>query len=55
MIVRIWRTQVDSSRLSVYELFEREHSLPMFQKQAGGSSGNQAGKMLDRSLVGPER
>ncbi len=35
MIVRIWRTQVDSSRVSEYELFEREQSLPMFQKQVG--------------------
>jgi heme-degrading monooxygenase HmoA len=35
MIVRIWRTQVDSSRMPEYESFEREHSLPMFRKQAG--------------------
>lgn len=35
MIVRIWRVQVDSSRIAEYESFERERSLPMFRRQQG--------------------
>jgi heme-degrading monooxygenase HmoA len=35
MIVRIWRTRVDSSRMSEYASFEQERSLPMFRKQSG--------------------
>lgn len=35
MIVRIWRTGVDRSRLKEYARFEEERSLPMFCKQPG--------------------
>ena len=35
MIVRIWRTSVDQSRLEEYARFEEERSLPMFWEQPG--------------------
>ncbi len=35
MLVRIWRTGVDASRLAEYGEFERERSLPMFREQRG--------------------
>ena len=35
MIVRIWRTGVDRSRLEEYARFEEERSLPMFSEQPG--------------------
>ncbi|GEM_PF-959530 len=35
MIIRIWRAEVDPSRVAQYEEFAREHSLPMFRKQRG--------------------
>ena len=35
MIVRIWRTQLDNSRMNEFERFERERSLPMFRQQEG--------------------
>jgi heme-degrading monooxygenase HmoA len=35
MIVRIWRTGVDRSRLEEYARFEEERSLPMFCEQPG--------------------
>src|SRR5215210_1273041 len=35
MIVRIWRTGVDRSRLEEYAHFEEERSLPMFREQPG--------------------
>ncbi|HEX2622904.1 MAG TPA: hypothetical protein VHL11_22245 [Phototrophicaceae bacterium] len=35
MLARIWRTEVDPARLSDYERFAREKSLPMFRRQAG--------------------
>jgi heme-degrading monooxygenase HmoA len=35
MIVRIWRTGVDRSRIAEYARFEEERSLPMFCAQPG--------------------
>lgn len=35
MIIRIWRTQVDPSRMAEYEHFEQTYSLPMFHQQNG--------------------
>jgi heme-degrading monooxygenase HmoA len=35
MIVRIWRTEIESSRAGEYEAFAREQSLPMFREQPG--------------------
>jgi hypothetical protein len=35
LILRIWRTGVDSTRWDAYAQFEREHSTPMFQSQPG--------------------
>jgi heme-degrading monooxygenase HmoA len=35
MIARIWRTQVDLTRLAEYEQFAQEQSLPMFRQQRG--------------------
>ena len=35
MIVRMWRTQVEASRIDEYEQFAREVSLPMFRAQPG--------------------
>jgi heme-degrading monooxygenase HmoA len=35
MIARLWRTQVDLTRLAEYEQFAQEQSLPMFRQQQG--------------------
>jgi heme-degrading monooxygenase HmoA len=35
MIARIWRTQVDSTRLEEYQRFAETYSLPMFRAQGG--------------------
>ncbi|MFN8377019.1 MAG: antibiotic biosynthesis monooxygenase [Anaerolineae bacterium] len=35
MIVRIWRTEVNPSRMAEFEEFERQHSMPMFRHQSG--------------------
>jgi heme-degrading monooxygenase HmoA len=35
MLLRIWRTGVDTHRWAEYARFEREHSLPMFRAQPG--------------------
>lgn len=35
MLIRIWRTGIDTARLAEYATFEREQSLPMFQRQPG--------------------
>ena len=35
MIARLWRTQVDVTRLAEYEQFAQEKSLPMFHQQQG--------------------
>lgn len=35
MLVRIWRTGVESHRWDDYARFEREHSQPMFSQQPG--------------------
>lgn len=35
MLIRIWNTGVDPKRLSEYEEFEQQQSLPMFRAQKG--------------------
>ena len=35
MIARLWRTQVNLTRLAEYEQFAQEQSLPMFRQQRG--------------------
>jgi hypothetical protein len=35
VIVRIWRTALDTSREHEYREFEEQQSLPMFRRQAG--------------------
>jgi heme-degrading monooxygenase HmoA len=35
VIVRIWRTAVDTGREDEYREFEEQQSLPMFRRQAG--------------------
>lgn len=35
MIARLWKTQVDVTRLAEYEQFAQEQSLPMFRQQQG--------------------
>jgi len=37
MIMRIWRTQVDTTRAAEYESFAAEQSLPMFRAHRGFS------------------
>jgi len=35
MIVRTWRTRIDTSRLDEFDTFVRERSAPMFHRQQG--------------------
>ena len=35
MIARLWRTRVDLTRLTEYEQFAQDQSLPMFRQQQG--------------------
>jgi heme-degrading monooxygenase HmoA len=35
MLIRVWRTQIDETRVDEYETFATERSLPMFQAQDG--------------------
>ena len=35
MILRVWRTKIDPTRLEAYRRFERERCLPMLHKQPG--------------------
>lgn len=51
MIVRIWRTEVDSSRMAEYEQFAREQSLPMFRRQPGFLGVFFLGRRKDRAVL----
>ncbi len=51
MIVRIWRTQVDPTRLEEYRLFAEEHSLPMFRAQRGFLGVLLAGAGSERAVL----
>jgi len=35
MIIRIWRTEIQTAHMAEYEKFAQERSLPMFRKQQG--------------------
>jgi heme-degrading monooxygenase HmoA len=51
MIVRIWRTQVDATRLEEYDVFAERHSLPMFRAQRGFLGVLFAGVANERAVI----
>jgi heme-degrading monooxygenase HmoA len=51
MIVRIWRTRVDPTRLEEYEVFAERHSLPMFRAQRGFLGVLFAGVGSERAVI----
>ena len=51
MIIRVWRTKIDSTRMSEYEQFAQEQSLPMFRRQPGLVGVLFSGRQRDRAVL----
>ena len=51
MIIRVWRTSIDSARMSEYERFAQEQSLPMFRSQPGFVGVLFAGGQQERAVL----
>jgi heme-degrading monooxygenase HmoA len=51
MIVRIWRTEIERARMSEYEQFAQERSLPMFHQQQGFLAVLFLGTQKDRAVL----
>ncbi len=51
MIIRIWKTKIQSTRMAEYETFAQKYSLPMFRKQLGFLGVIFLGKHKDRAVL----
>jgi heme-degrading monooxygenase HmoA len=51
VIVRIWRTRLDPTRLKEYEVFAERHSLPMLGAQRGFLGVLFAGVGSERAVI----
>jgi heme-degrading monooxygenase HmoA len=51
MVVRIWRTEIDTTRAEEYREFARSRSLPMFRAQPGFAGVLFAGQGSERVVI----
>jgi heme-degrading monooxygenase HmoA len=51
MIIRIWRTEIEHARMSEYDQFAQERSLPMFHQQQGFLAVLFLGTQKDRAVL----